>query len=469
MSTLRPDAIDVPLVLSAEVFDIPLEDSKHIIYAPLRRAAFIGNPYVAEFIRRLQSGKGQWPSEPEGSSMVKLLQALQIIGAGPEPRPLNNFSSLPQPTSLTLFLTTACNLRCHYCYASAGNGKAKFMRMEIAKRGIDFVAANAARKGARCIELTFHGGGEPTLHWSVLTESLLYARRKAADLALQMQATLATNGVLPDKKIDWVLANFSGVNISCDGLPSIHDQCRPTASGQGSSGQVLHTLRRFDEAGLNYGIRLTLLAKHIPSLPDSVEFLCSNFSPNSIQIEPVYLLGRGSGERTAETDEFIEAFRIAQWNAAAHGRKIIFSGARVGSLTNHFCSATQGNFCLSADGNVTACHEAFSEESPQADVFFYGRPEPNSQGYFFDQQVLDHLRDQAVENRAHCSGCFAKWSCGGDCYYKWRAGSGGGEFNGSARCHIIRELTKDQILERIEASGGMIWHDPPTPPMQDQA
>jgi uncharacterized protein len=41
--------------------------------------------------------------------------------------------------------------------------------------------------------------------------------------------------------------------------------------------------------------------------------------------------------------------------------------------------------------------------------------------------------------------------------------TGGGEFNGSARCHVIRELTKDQILEKIEASGGLFWHEPSGP------
>ena len=78
--------------------------------------------------------------------------------------------------------------------------------------------------------------------------------------------------------------------------------------------------------------------------------------------------------------------------------------------------------------------------------------------------MLDHLRSQAVEKREHCRGCFAKWSCGGDCYYKWMAATGGGEFNGSARCHVIRELTKDQILEKIAAAGGLFWHEPPTCP-----
>jgi uncharacterized protein len=453
---------DTPVVLSSEVFSIPIGNSKYIIYAPLRRAAFIGNEFIHKFINGLKTDSRLQTKSDE--SLIKLLQALQIIGAGSEEKPSCVYSTSPAPTALMLFLTTACNLRCQYCYASAGSGEAKYMSIETAKRGIDFIAANAKLKGIPYMEITYHGGGEPTLHWSVLTESFDYARKKGIDLGIRLQSALATNGVLLDSKIDWILSNLNGVTLSCDGLPEIHDQYRFDVSGKGTSNHVFHTLRRFDEAGFNYSIRLTALAVHVPSLADSVDFLCSKFRPASIQIEPVYLLGRGVNEKSAETDEFIEAFRSSQAIAEAHGRKIVFSGARVGSITNHFCGATQENFCLSANGNVTSCHEVFSEENPLAKVFFYGRPNQDAQGYSFEISALNHLRNQAVENRQYCQDCFARWSCGGDCYHKWLAQSGGGEFNGSARCHIIRELSKDQILEKIEASGGTFWHDPPPAP-----
>jgi hypothetical protein len=36
---------------------------------------------------------------------------------------------------------------------------------------------------------------------------------------------------------------------------------------------------------------------------------------------------------------------------------------------------------------------------------------------------------------------------------------GGMEFHGSDRCHITRELTKDQLLDRIAESGGVFWSE----------
>jgi len=34
------------------------------------------------------------------------------------------------------------------------------------------------------------------------------------------------------------------------------------------------------------------------------------------------------------------------------------------------------------------------------------------------------------------------------------------EFAGAGRCEISRELTKDQLLENIAASGGVFWKYP---------
>jgi uncharacterized protein len=449
--------------LSAEVFSIPLQDSKFIVYAPVRRSAFVANARVVHFISKLEKGIFDEAGDPEGS-LVELLRALEMVDAGAEKPPLATCQGEPQPASVTLFLTTACNLRCTYCYASAGNGAPKFMTIETATRGIDFAAANAVARRSRHFEVGYHGGGEPTVNWTVLTASFDYARRKAAELSLELRSSLATNGVLSDARIDWIMAHLGGVSLSCDGLPAVHDKCRRTLSGAGSSGQVVHTMRRFDAAKFPYGIRLTVTSDHISQLAESIEYLCSEFHPGSIQIEPVYLLGRGAAAASAESEEFIDAYREARESAAAHGRAVHFSGARAGTLLNHFCGATQDNFCLSTDGNVTSCFEAFDEEHPSARPFFYGRPAADGAGYVFDDPVLDHLRSQAVEHRAHCRVCFAKWSCGGDCYYKWLAASEGGEFNGSARCRVIRELTKDQILEKIAAAGGLFWHEPTSCP-----
>jgi uncharacterized protein len=136
---------------------------------------------------------------------------------------------------------------------------------------------------------------------------------------------------------------------------------------------------------------------------------------------------------------------------------LTFSAARVDVVTAHFCAATRDGFCLSASGNVTTCVEVFDETARFADRFFVGRPTPGSAGYEFDAARLSFLRSCAVGGKEHCEGCFARWNCGGDCLHKVLEMQEGRELRGAGRCHVIREITKDLILEKIAQSGGIAW------------
>ncbi len=446
-------------VLSAEIFTIPLETNRFLIYAPLRRAAFVGNAHVVNFLAGLQTGTYVQTID-EDKAMVKFLRHLEIIDSGSEKLPVTTFTGNPETTAVSLFLTTACNLRCTYCYAAAGDTAAKYMSLQVAKQGIDFVINNAVKRKTDHIEVNYHGGGEPAINWRILTGSMAYARQKAGEHGLDVVTSLATNGVLNDQQIDWIIENIQGASVSFDGMPEMHDRHRRTPSGKGSSKHVIHTLRRFDEADFQYGIRVTVTAEMIPVVADSVEFICSHFRTRHIQIEPVYQMGRGTDALTAETKAFITAYRDAQNRARKYDREIIFSGARLGILTNHFCCATQDLFALTPNGTVSACYEAFSEDNPWGKVFFYGKTGGPDGGYQFDTERLSFLRRQAVENREYCRGCFAKWTCGGDCFHKALTVTGSLDFAGTSRCNIIRELTKDQILSRIAESGEIFWHEP---------
>jgi uncharacterized protein len=206
---------------------------------------------------------------------------------------------------------------------------------------------------------------------------------------------------------------------------------------------------------------MTATAELIPFMPDSVDYIFSNFRTGSVQIEPAYQIGRYADQPSAETEAFLTAFREAQRRAKKYGKQITYSGARVGILTNHFCSASQDSFALLPDGTVSSCFEACSHSNPYAPVFFYGQADED-RGYRFDMERLGFLRRQAVQYREHCRECFAKWTCAGDCFHKALVVNGGAEeFAGTGRCHINRELTKDQILDRIAQAGGLCWHELP--------
>src|ERR1700761_7763436 len=105
--------------LSSEVFIVPLNNDKYLVYAPLRQAAFVANSSLVNLMSDLKDGHYRPTSRNEAA--IEFLRQMQIVDAGLETPPIETFTGPPEPTSITLFLTTVCNLRCTYCYASAGD------------------------------------------------------------------------------------------------------------------------------------------------------------------------------------------------------------------------------------------------------------------------------------------------------------------------------------------------------------
>jgi len=434
---------------ATELFVLPLNESEYLVYAPLRGAALIANAALVRFLQMPDAGERTGEISAE---VLAWLRGTGIVGGAAERAPVLQLTGPPRPRVATLLLTSACNLRCAYCYAASGDAPATFMAPETARRAIDFVAANAAEAGALSFEVNYHGAGEPTQHWARLQESHLYARGVAQAKGLRLRSSLTTNGVLSDAQRAWIAAHLDAATVSFDGLPEVQDANRRLASGGGSSASVLTTLRAFDRAGFRYSIRMTATAESLVRLPQSVAFICRRFRPHAIQVEPVYRMGRGRDRASAETAAFIEAFRAARRTSGKAARLLRFSGARVGTVTNRFCGVANDNFCVSPKGNISACYEVADELQPWAERFFYGRPAATESGYDFDERVYTGLRAQTVDRRQYCRGCFAKWHCAGDCFHK-SLDSGATEFAGAGRCEIVRELTKDQILEKIADSG----------------
>src|SRR5687767_6807167 len=118
--------------ISAELFVIPVDDA-FLVYAPLRQAAFLTSAAVVNQIADLQEGTFD-ASRPESEELLDFLRRLEIVDGGTEIKPITTFGGTPKPTTVTLFLTTACNLRCTYCYASAGDTPTRAMSMDVAQK-----------------------------------------------------------------------------------------------------------------------------------------------------------------------------------------------------------------------------------------------------------------------------------------------------------------------------------------------
>ena len=454
-----------------QVFSIPLDDARYLIYAPLKGIAFIGNPALVNFIYEdcLHSDPvpPNRPTTPLNTSNRDEIEPdnlsfLHRLGFfKPESPPPDEYQQKGiQYDAVILFLTNQCNLRCSYCYASSGENNPKEMPWEIAQSAIGQVMSEVIKNKSSAMTLGFHGGGEPTLNWDILTRATDYTRSLAAKHNVPLHVTGSFNGYWSKKVCNYVIHNFTELSISFDGLPFIQNHQRPTRGKGNSFPKVAKTLQALDEVQFPYGIRMTVTKDSVHHLAEGVSYICENFRPRKIQVEPVFPEGRArrNGSMITDLNVFIEQFIRGIREAEKYHIALFYSGARLEPLTKRFCLAACRALIITPDGDVTTCFETYSREHPLSQKFIVGSYNKRGQFSIDNVKLRSHF-SHTVQNISYCESCFCKWHCAGDCATKTSSnGSEGGHYP-TDRCLVNQELTKFMILKRIKESEGLIWID----------
>lgn len=433
-----------------ELFLLPYEDDKYCLYAPLNRYVAVVNAQAAEAVRRYQQ-TGEKGLSARQMGIIDKLKADGILADEDPKPPLFPDDYEFRPFEVTLFLTSRCNLRCRYCYADAGH-KEIDMTWDVAGAAIDLAAENAGWLGHTSFCVGFHGGGEPTMAWQMLTRCVQYARSKAETMGLDVELFAATNGFISKPKRQYLAEHFTNINVSMDGPQDIQDYNRPTVHQGGSFDAVRDALTYFNDAGLPFGIRTTITRSSVGRMVEIVEYLHSQFNFIYLQMEPVWLCGRcvRSEDPPPDDDEFIDNFIKAFKRGHELGIQVTYSGARLDALTSKFCAAPGDSFTVLPEGIVTSCYEVTEPSDPKAKIFHFGSYKAETGGFDFDLQRLEALRKLTVNNLPFCEDCFCKWHCAGDCLSKAFDLTRSVTHCGTSRCKINRALTLAWLKMTIE-------------------
>lgn len=423
---------------------------RFVLYSPLKRLAFLVNGAVIEALQTRMRKPAFRDFLPDTSDIIAFLDATGIFEDSPPPTS-SCIADKFLPTTATLFLTNRCNLRCVYCYASAGERTPVTMPWEIAKKAVDYIINNALNKAEQDVQIGFHGGGEPTLAWDIMKRTVYYFRHCAATNGLTPSVHTATNGVIPRYKLDWIIENLTSANISLDGLPTIQNAQRPTAAGGSSFDAVEATIRAMDAGKFDYGVRATVTKQSVTEMGNLTYYLAENSRCRQIHFEPVFNCGRcfHSGADGPSAAEFIEGFKSSCAAATKRPIEVLYSGARFYTLTDKFCHAAGESFCVTPTGDVTSCYEVITSEDPRSDIFFYGAYDaPTGEFKIFDKK-LKRLRERTVAKIEYCQNCFCKYHCAGDCLTRATDGVHLTNIMDTARCRINQDLTLDQIIRKL--------------------
>jgi uncharacterized protein len=433
------------------LYTIPYQQ-KFIIYRPLLRLAFVGNQAMADLCTKIYKN----PSPAIKTEEQQAYDFLASIGFLEQDQPFPEASrenGTFQPTIGVLFPTSDCNLRCIYCYAHGGDNHRQTLPLRLARAAIDRVCRNALDQGLEHYSLCFHGGGEPTMAWSLLKESVAYARAKE----LPANINLTSNGAWTSRKRAWLLDNIDEVSLSFDGPPAVQNRQRPLRNGKASHPLVMKTIHEMDRRSKSYGIRVTITEESIDRIPEIVEYLCQETGAQALQVEPAFNHGRARQDKLAveANDRFAQAFLAGYDIAHSQQRHMYYSGARPWLLTNRFCEAFNKALIVGPDGFITSCYEVCSRQHELAETFIFGDMDKKG-GLALNQQVRGDFLTRIEERRQTCQDCFCYLHCAGDCPSKTFSAEMVEYLVHGDRCRLNQAITGELIIRYILEGQG-IW------------
>jgi len=362
--------------------------------------------------------------------------------------------------SLTFLTTRSCNLACIYCYAAA-ESCGRTMDQKLALKALDWFVKQLRGK---TIRITFHGGGEPTLAYSLIQEVVSAAERLADLNEKKTRFQIVTNGTADQSVIDWLIGNNFGISVSADGSPHIQDRNRPFVDGSPSSGVVEWTICYLVSLGYPFTVRLTF------SPVDNIEEIVRYFGGlrvKSLHLEPLFPHGRNYGQvafgeksdarvYSPNGNELAKAFFRAMEVARECGIRI--NNSHIGHLmkgTGYFCGSARGrSMVVTDDGFISGCLEVVDSKDPDFESFRLGHFSVSRGSFHIDRTALSRFQGRHGSVLPYCRECFARYICGGGCAVKSVRASGDFMGRDMPYCAFTKTLIPI-IIERLADLSGI--------------
>ena len=305
-----------------------------------------------------------------------------------------------------LSLSSACNLRCKYCYAAERvESRHPLLTLDEYKQLVDDLCDLS---NGLSVTIT---GGEPLLNplWQPVSA---YCKSKGCEMMLLTNGTLITEANAP-----FIKETFDLVTISIDGpTREAHSLTRGD-----NYDQVMRATQILERHGINYSLSMTVTRLNI----DQVEAMASKFG-GRLSYAPLFPVSDlASDELSITGREYYDAL------AGAFGVNPLSyceTSLDISKHTqNHKCAIGDNEISISPTGDVYPCQLLHLDQFLAGNVH-----ERGIKDIYRDSPALHRCASLDVDTIEKCRDCAIRYICGGACrargYYETGDVAASGDF-----------------------------------------
>lgn len=320
--------------------------------------------------------------------------------------------------SFNIFVTTACNLDCKYCYENTKNLSVK-LKPKTVTSILSFIRERTINSDVRKLYITFHGG-EPLMEIdtvNLIIREMDYFGKKSN---IEIVYSLTTNLTLYNSSMLPVLKKIHALSVSIDGRKESHDENRIYKDGRGSYDIVIKNIRELLDNKLDITARMVVTSSTYKNIFNNFQFLVNvGFRKFVIEIDFVNFTWDDS-----QLTEYTEQLKkVICYSERLREKSIeIETGLIQDGLMkakNAKCDGGVGTFSILPSGEIYPCALATGSKE-----FCMGIV-----GDAIDFGIVNQIRDYSNKKMEKCEGCSRYNYCE------------------STRCRIVNKVLTGNYLE----------------------
>ena len=323
------------------------------------------------------------------------------------------------PKLVVLNLTTDCNMRCEYCYASAGDYQS-YMTCETALKTIEELRRI---NNYDTVKVLFHGG-EPLLCYDVIEKIINYYKEQG--LADKLDYYIQTNCVLlTEDKIKFFKENDVKISISVDGNDENSNACRILCNKTNSIMVIKRAIDLLNKNNVKINALAVLNKRNYQYVDKIIDFFVEN---NIYDFSFNYFIKGGRGNKNSHlsltNEEVFEATKMVVDKIEEYFKKgiilneknvyylykMVKTGRKHYMCANSPCGAGLNIFGITPAGDIFPCDDLSSEEQ-----FCLGNINEKKLDEILESPIVAYFAGCNYSKIKECCDCDVKDYCGAGC------------------------------------------------------